>query len=89
MVQAKFGVSAVAEGQLETCASATLLSTLLPSETPKNTQWAALMESLSKDSCAAYRAIVDHEMFEDYFHHVTPEMELSTISPNNHSVDSK
>lgn len=73
-------MSEVAQGQLETCASALLLSTLFPSQAPKDKGWLDMMECLSTDSRAAYKAIIAHPKFEDYFHHVTPETELSTIT---------
>ena len=79
MVQAKFGVPTVAEEQLETCASALLMATLSPAKTSKNEGWVNLMESMSVDSRSAYLAVIEHPKFEDYFLHVTPELELSTM----------
>lgn len=38
------------------------------------------MESLSTDSRSAYRHVIDHPKFENYFHHATPEVELSSIT---------
>lgn len=80
MIQAKYGVAAVAEGQFETCASALLLSTLLPFQTPKEEGWQSVMNSLSEVSCQEYRAIIEHPKFDSYFLHVTPKAELSEIT---------
>ncbi|KAL4519094.1 hypothetical protein Ndes2526A_g00199 [Nannochloris sp. 'desiccata'] len=81
MVQAKFGVPAVARRQLEIYNNAVLLATLDPPKPPKDESWRQVMDSISKFSCAAYRAVVfEDPLFIRYFQHATPQEELANLN---------
>lgn len=81
MVQAKFGVPAVARRQLEIYNNAVLLATLDPPKPPKDDSWRQVMDSISKSSCAAYRAVVfEDPLFIRYFQHATPQEELANLN---------
>jgi len=81
MVQAKFGISAVAQYQMEIYSTAVLLATLKPPSPPKYAKWRETMDLLSKTSCDAYRDIVvKHPAFIKYFKQATPEAELGNLN---------
>lgn len=81
MVQAKFGVSAVAKRQLEIYTNAVLLATLDPPQPPKDAAWREIMDAMSKASCDAYRSVVfDDPHFISYFQHATPQSELGNLN---------
>ena len=81
MVQAKFGIPAVAQYTMEIYTTAVLLATVKPPSPPKSESWRLLMEELGKVSCDSYRSIVaDHPHFIKYFQHATPEAELGSLN---------
>ncbi|MEW5303367.1 MAG: hypothetical protein WDW36_006068 [Sanguina aurantia] len=81
MVQAKFGISGVAQGQMEMYTAAVLLATLRPPSPPRVDCWRKTMDALSASSCDAYRSVVvDHPDFLAYFRHATPEAELGNLN---------
>ena len=57
MVQAKFGIPAVAQRQLEIYTTAVLLATVAPPKPPRLPAWRSVMDELSRLSCADYRAV--------------------------------
>lgn len=80
MVQAKFGIPAVAQGQLEICSTAVLLANLTPPSPPRSEEWRAFMNELTEAACQAYRECIDRPEFISYFHHATPESKLSVMN---------
>lgn len=81
MIQAKFGLAAVAERQLETFSTAVLLATESPPKPPRSQQWRQLMDELGRTSCEDYRNVVfRHPHFISYFRKVTPEEELGGLN---------
>ena len=81
MVQAKFGVPAVARRQLEIYNNAVLLATLDPPRPPKDDTWRQVMDTISKASCEAYRGVVfEDPLFIRYFQHATPQEELANLN---------
>lgn len=81
MVQAKFGVPAVAQRQLDIYNNAVLLATLDPPKPPKDVSWRQIMDDMSQFSCAAYRSIVfEDPVFIRYFQHATPQEELANLN---------
>lgn len=81
MIQAKFGLAAVATRQLETYSTAVLLATESPPKPPRSQKWRQLMDSLGKTSCEDYRNVVfRHPHFISYFRKVTPEEELGGLN---------
>lgn len=57
MVQAKFGMPAVAGRQMEVFSTAVLLATQSPPSSPRKPEWRAHMERMSAISCEAYRDV--------------------------------
>ena len=57
MVQAKFGIPAVAQRQLEIYTTAVLLATRTPPKPPRLPIWRSLMDELSSISCSDYRSV--------------------------------
>jgi phosphoenolpyruvate carboxylase len=57
MVQAKFGMPAVAGRQMEVISTAILLATQSPPSSPRKPEWRAHMERMSAISCEAYRDV--------------------------------
>lgn len=81
MVQAKFGVPAVARRQLEIYNNAVLLATLDPPKPPKEDTWRKVMDDISVAACAAYRGVVfEDPLFIKYFNHATPQEELANLN---------
>ncbi|WP_111642570.1 phosphoenolpyruvate carboxylase [Marinimicrobium alkaliphilum] len=80
MIRYKFGLPRVAFASFSTYVAATLRATLEPHAAPKD-EWRALIETMSKKSLEAYRAVVrGHPQFVDYFRSLTPEQELNLLA---------
>ena len=80
MIQAKFGLIAIATRTLEVYTTATLDAMLLPARQPERA-WRETMDRLFEESRAAYRAVVhDDPRFVEYFRTATPEPELRAIN---------
>ncbi|KAK9799807.1 hypothetical protein WJX73_001098 [Symbiochloris irregularis] len=81
MIQAKFGIPAVAQRQLEIYTTAVLLATKSPPKPARLPEWRAIMDELSTISCRDYRSIV-HETphFVSYFNNATPVAELGFLN---------
>ncbi|GBG65571.1 hypothetical protein CBR_g51453 [Chara braunii] len=81
MVQAKFGLSAVAVRQMEIYTTAVLLATVHPPMPSRTQKWRDLMEEMAEISCEKYRDVVfRNEQFLQYFHEATPEAELGNLN---------
>jgi phosphoenolpyruvate carboxylase len=79
MIRTKLGWTSLAVKTLALYTSAICRANLLTPPAPR-TQWREVMETLSSDSCAAYRAVVREEVdFVAYFRHATPEQELGKL----------
>ncbi len=79
MIRTKLGWTSLAVKTLALYTSAICRANLLTPPAPR-TQWREIMETLSNDSCAAYRAVVREEPdFVAYFRHATPEQELGKL----------
>ncbi len=79
MIRAKLGWTSLAVKTLALYTTAICRANLMTPPEPKK-EWRALMEQMSEDSCAAYRAIVREEQdFVSYFRHATPEQELTKL----------
>lgn len=79
MVDAKFGLPAIADRTLEVYATATLEASLLaPAALPE--AWRARMQALADTSRAQFRQVVyETPEFIDYFRTATPEPELGRL----------
>jgi phosphoenolpyruvate carboxylase len=79
MIDAKFGLPAIAERTLELYTTAVLLATVAPT-TPPAPAWRARMQHLADRSREAYRTLVyETPEFLDYFRLATPEIELGRL----------
>lgn len=79
MIRAKLGWTSLAIKTLALYTTAICRANLMTPPEPQ-AQWRALMEQMSTDSCAAYRAVVrDEPDFVPYFRHATPEQELAKL----------
>jgi phosphoenolpyruvate carboxylase len=79
MIDAKFGLPAIADRTLEVYATATLEASLLPSA-PVPVAWRARMQALADTSRAHFRGVVyETPEFIDYFRAATPEQELGRL----------
>lgn len=79
MIRAKLGWTSLAVKTLALYTTAICRANLMTPPEPR-AEWRALMEQMSADSCAAYRAVVrDEEDFVAYFRHATPEQELAKL----------
>jgi phosphoenolpyruvate carboxylase len=79
MIQTKFGLPDIAVRSMEVYATATLEATLTPVRQP-SAEWRAAMDRLAERARDSYRGVVyERPGFFDYFHHATPEPELTTI----------
>ncbi|HSC82185.1 MAG TPA: phosphoenolpyruvate carboxylase, partial [Pseudomonas sp.] len=79
MIRFKFGLTALAEQNLNLYLAAVLEATLQPPPAPEPA-WRAAMERLASDGVAAYRAVVrEHPQFVEYFRQATPEQELGRL----------
>ncbi|MFK7888212.1 MAG: phosphoenolpyruvate carboxylase [Gammaproteobacteria bacterium] len=73
IINAKYGLRALALRTLEQAASAVMLASAPTSSEPRPAPWRAAMETLSGASRGAYRDMVyDGEGFTDYFRRSTP-----------------
>ena len=73
VIHRKYGIRALALRNLEQTVSAVLRASLRPREDePREAEWREHMTTLAADSRRAYRALVDHEGFVDYFRAATP-----------------
>lgn len=79
MVDAKFGLPAIADRTLEVYTTATLEASLLePAAVPE--AWRVRMQTLADTSRAHFRSIVyDRPEFIEYFRAATPELELGQL----------
>eukprot|EP00803_Ostreobium_quekettii_P004722 evm.model.scf_1239.2 EVM.evm.TU.scf_1239.2 scf_1239:18112-24821(+) len=80
MVQAKFGIPAVAQNQLEICTTAVLLATLTPPRPPRLEEWRKFMDVMSEEACKTYREVIGGPRFVEYFRHATPESEFVNLN---------
>lgn len=79
MIRAKLGWTSLAVKTLALYTTAICRANLMTPPQPR-AQWRELMEQMSADSCAAYRAVVrDEKDFVAYFRHATPEQELGKL----------
>ncbi|MEZ5568895.1 MAG: phosphoenolpyruvate carboxylase [Halioglobus sp.] len=79
MIRAKLGWTSLAVKTLALYTTAICRANLMTPPEPR-AEWRALMEQMSDDSCAAYRAVVREEAdFVAYFRHATPEQELAKL----------
>lgn len=79
MIRAKLGWTALAVKTLALYTTAICRANLMTPPKPRD-EWRQLMEKMSEDSCAAYRAVVREEPdFVSYFRHATPEQELAKL----------
>jgi len=78
-IEQHFGLTKIAQISLGRYSSATVLATLSPGVCPKE-EWREVMENLSRESSAAYRAVVKRtKSFIDYFRAATPINELNEL----------
>jgi phosphoenolpyruvate carboxylase len=79
MIQAKFGLPAIAQRTLEVYTSSTLEAMLAPAPPPRP-EWRDAMDRLAAGAEEAFREIVyDTPAFPRYFRAVTPESELDHL----------
>jgi len=79
MIRAKLGWTSLAIKTLAVYTSAICRANLMTPPAPRN-EWREMMDELSNDSCAAYRAVVREEPdFVPYFRQATPEQELGKL----------
>ena len=79
MIRAKLGWTSLAVKTLALYTTAICRANLMTPPEPPG-EWRAMMEQMSDDSCAAYRAVVREEAdFVAYFRHATPEQELAKL----------
>jgi phosphoenolpyruvate carboxylase len=73
VIHRKYGIRALALRNLEQTVGAVLRASLRPREDePREASWREHMNALAVDSRRAYRELVDHEGFVDYFRAATP-----------------
>jgi phosphoenolpyruvate carboxylase len=79
MIRAKLGWSALAVQTLARYTGAIFRANLMTPPVPRD-RWRELMQTLSAESCAAYRGVVrDDPGFVEYFRYATPEQELGKL----------
>ncbi|MBA6411869.1 phosphoenolpyruvate carboxylase [Parahaliea sp. F7430] len=79
MIRAKLGWSSLAVQTLALYTTAICRANLSTPPAPRP-EWREVMEALSEDSCAAYRAVIRGEPeFVSYFRYATPEQELAGL----------
>ncbi|KAA3625947.1 MAG: phosphoenolpyruvate carboxylase [Proteobacteria bacterium] len=79
VIQAKYGIPAMALDTLETYTAAVLEATLLPPPVPEST-WREHMDCLGSLAMEEFRSFVRGEPnFVEYFKHATPEPELARL----------
>jgi phosphoenolpyruvate carboxylase len=79
MIQAKYGITGIAQRTLEVYLTAALEATLRPLPPPP-APWRALMDHLAQRSMAAYQAVLGRPEFPAFFRAATPEPELSLLN---------
>jgi phosphoenolpyruvate carboxylase len=80
MIQAHWGLPALAVRTLEVFTTATLEATLVPGGPPRD-EWRAEVERLAAAARAAYRGVVyEHDRFAEYFRSATPEIEIGRLN---------
>ena len=80
MLQALFGLPAIALRTMEVYTSGTLEAWLTPAS-PAPAEWRDCMDRLRDAARAAFRGLVyDHPRFVEYFHAATPEAELAEMT---------
>jgi len=73
VIHRKYGIRALALRSLEQTAGAVLRASLRPRVVDERVDcWRALMEKIAADSASAYRNLVQHPQFMDYFRQATP-----------------
>jgi phosphoenolpyruvate carboxylase len=79
MIRAKLGWSTLAVQTLARYTGAIFRANLMTPPVPRD-RWRELMQTLSAESCAAYRGVVrDDPGFVEYFRYATPEQELGKL----------
>jgi phosphoenolpyruvate carboxylase len=79
MIRTKLGWTSLAVKTLAVYTTAICRANLQTPPTP-DAQWRQLMDALSEESCAAYRAVVrERPDFVSYFRAATPEQELASL----------
>ena len=80
MLQALFGLPAIAVRTMEVYTTGTLEAWLTPVRQPTQ-EWRDCMDRLAADARSTYRAIVyDDPRFIEYFHASTPESEIGEMN---------
>jgi len=73
VIHRKYGIRALALRSLEQTTGAVLRASLRPRTLDARVdRWRALMEHIAAESATAYRALVGHKHFMDYFRQATP-----------------
>ena len=83
VIAAKYGSIETAASNLEAMASATLLATLEPQQTPPEdyARFAEAMDAISQNALSAYRGLVyETPGFVDVFRQMTPIAEIATLN---------
>lgn len=79
MIQAQFGLPAIAVRTLEVYTTATLNATLAPGREPP-AEWRTAMDRIADTARQEYRRVVyDDARFVEYFRTATPEVELGRV----------
>ncbi|MFV0476911.1 MAG: phosphoenolpyruvate carboxylase [Parahaliea sp.] len=79
MIRAKLGWAAQAVNTLTLYTTAICRANLFTPPAPQ-ARWRAVMDTLSQESCRAYRAVIrDEPDFVPYFRYATPEQELAGL----------
>jgi len=79
MIRTKLGWAPLAVKTLALYTGAICRANLLTPPAPRD-DWRQIMETLSEESCAAYRDVIRGEsQFVEYFRHATPEQELAKL----------
>lgn len=79
MIRTKLGLTSLAVKTLALYSSAIFRANLLTPPVPRD-EWRVIMDTLTEESCAAYRATVrGEEHFVEYFRSATPERELGKL----------
>jgi phosphoenolpyruvate carboxylase len=80
VVSSKYGHPVSGLMNLETIAAASLMADLEPVSDSADGEFAPLLETMSAEACATYRALVyETPGFEDYFRQSTPVVELADL----------
>jgi phosphoenolpyruvate carboxylase len=80
MIQAHWGLPALAVRTLEVYTTAALEATLLPAPAPSQ-EWRERIDRMAASAGEAYRSVVyDHPRFVEYFRAATPEVEIGGLN---------